>query len=38
MENFQRLLEPVSVLIVGGMVAAMLLVLMLPVLQLARVF
>jgi len=38
MENFQRLLEPLSVLIVGGMVAAMLLVLMLPVLQLARVF
>jgi type IV pilus assembly protein PilC len=38
MENFQRLLEPLSVLIVGGMVAAMLLVLMLPVLQLARIF
>jgi type IV pilus assembly protein PilC len=38
MDNFQRLLEPLSVLIVGGMVAAMLLVLMLPVLQLARVF
>lgn len=38
MENFQRLLEPLSVLIVGGMVAAMLMALMLPVLQLAQVF
>lgn len=38
MESFQRLLEPLSVLLVGGMVAAMLLVLMLPVLQLARIF
>lgn len=38
LENFQRLLEPLSVLIVGGAVAAMLLILMLPVLQLARVF
>lgn len=38
MENFQRLLEPLSMLLVGGAVAAMLLVLMLPVLELARVF
>jgi len=37
MESFQRLLEPVSVLIVGGVVAVMLLVLMLPMLQLAQI-
>lgn len=38
MENFQRLLEPLAVLFTGGLVAGMLLVLMLPMLQLARVF
>ena len=38
LENFQRLLEPLSVLFVGVLVAVMLLVLMLPVIQLARVF
>lgn len=38
MENVQQLLEPLSVLFVGVLVAVMLLVLMLPVLQLARVF
>lgn len=37
-DDFQRLLEPVSVLLVGGAVALMLLVLMLPLLQLARAF
>ena len=38
LDNFQRLLEPLAVLVVGGLVAAMLLVLMLPMLQLARAF
>lgn len=38
MENFQRVLEPLSVLVVGGMVGVMLLILMLPVLQLAKAF
>lgn len=36
LDNFQHLLEPLSVLLVGGGVALMLLVLMLPMLQLAR--
>lgn len=38
LDDFQRILEPVSVLLVGGAVALMLLVLMLPMLQLARAF
>lgn len=38
MDNFQRLLEPVAVLFVGGLVAAMLLILMTPMLQIARTF
>lgn len=38
MDNFQRLLEPGAVLFVGGLVAAMLLILMTPMLQIARTF
>jgi len=38
LDNFQRYLEPVSVLVVGALVAVMLLVLMLPILQLAWMF
>lgn len=38
LDDFQRFLEPLSVLIVGGVVAVMLLLLMLPMLQLARAF
>lgn len=38
LETFQRIIEPLSVLVVGGLVAGMLMVLMLPVLQLAQVF
>jgi type II secretory pathway component PulF len=38
LDDFQRLLEPTAVLVVGGLVALMLLLLMLPMLQLARGF
>lgn len=38
LDDFQRLLEPLAVLLVGGVVALMLLVLMLPMLQLSRAF
>lgn len=38
LDNFQRILEPVAMLMVGTVVASMLLILMLPMLQLAQVF